>query len=83
MKSNCITGKRSFADEELALEALIQHHIINDYPPNQGPINVYECSECGNWHFTSKGTNKILDNPDIKNRIKKERIANQWERRLR
>ncbi|MEP1032570.1 hypothetical protein [Ekhidna sp.] len=83
MNKNCVTGKRSFVDEELALEALVQNHIINDYPINQGPCDVYKCIECDNWHFTSKGRNALLDDPEIIARIKKDRLANQWERRLR
>ncbi|WP_436516273.1 hypothetical protein [Ekhidna sp. To15] len=83
MSSKCITGKRTYADESLALEALVQHHIINEYPANQGPRNVYQCSDCLNWHFTSKGNASPLDDSDIRSRIKRERLANQWERRLK
>ncbi len=80
----CSSGKRCFETESIAVDSLIQHHIINDYPKGEGPINVYECEECGNWHYTSKGErNKILEDPETKAQIKKEHIANYWGRRLR
>ena len=80
----CVSGKKCFEDEKLALEALIQNHVIYSYSEGNGPINVYECRECGFWHFTSKGLkNEILLKPDIQSRIKKEQQANYWERKLR
>lgn len=83
LSDKCISGKRCFDDEGIASEALVQHHILNEYSANQGPRNVYQCEECGNWHFTSKSKNSLLDDPDISKRIKKEREASQWERKLR
>ena len=80
----CSTGKRCFAGESVALEALIQNHIINDYLPNEGPVNVYECHQCGYWHFTSKGLkNAIFKDADTLKRIQQERRANYWERKLK
>lgn len=80
----CITGKRIFHSEELAKEALIQHHIINDYKHTTGPINVYSCQECGNWHFTSKGErNEIFEDEAMVEYIKRERRAWHWEKGLR
>lgn len=82
--NKCISGKRSFENEAIAVEGLIQHHVINDYPAGQGPINVYQCEHCGMWHFTSKGPkNAVFDEPEIADRIKKERRANYWERKLK
>jgi len=79
----CVTGKRCFEDESIALEALIQHHIINNYPIDQGPKTIYQCSDCGAWHFTSKGEKHevLLDEKTLR-RIKRERQANYWERKL-
>ena len=84
MIMRCVTGKRCFESEELAVEALVQHHIINHYSEGQGPINVYHCPHCEHWHFTSKGErNEILNDPGTQARIKKERQSNYWERKLR
>ena len=68
----------------LAVEALIQNHIINNYRAGQGPINVYQCDECGNWHFTSKGVkSEIFDDPEMIKMIEREKRALNWERSLR
>ena len=83
LSKKCTSGKRCFDTEKIAQEALIQHHIINDYPSNQGPRSVYQCEDCGVWHFTSKCNVSLLNDPDVIQRIKKERVANEWERKLR
>ncbi|MEM6812877.1 MAG: hypothetical protein AAF600_00625 [Bacteroidota bacterium] len=80
----CVSGKRIYETVEIAEEALIQHHIVNEYKTGEGPINVYKCHDCGNWHFTSKGEpNSIFDNKEMILRIKNERRANYWERHLK
>lgn len=80
----CSSGKRAFDSVVLAEEALIQHHIMNDYKIGEGPINVYECQECGNWHFTSKGPeSELFNDPDVIKRINVERRAFLWEQKLR
>lgn len=84
MNNNCTTGKRSFDNKSLAEEALIQHHIRNSYKTGEGPINVYECDDCGNWHFTSKGIkNELFSDAEIVKKIQSERIGYQWERKIR
>lgn len=82
--NNCPSGKRSFDNQELAEEALIQNHIRNYHRTNGGPINIYSCRDCGVYHFTSKGEihNLLLDEGS-KERIKKEQQADFWERKLR
>lgn len=83
-KSSCSSGKRVFDTQELANEALINNHIVNDYKPNEGPLNVYQCDDCGLWHFTSKGSKSdLLDDQEVIERIKKERLATYWERQLK
>ena len=82
--TNCVTGKRCFEAQSLAEEALIQNQIINNYRTNEGPKNVYLCGECGDWHFTSKGDpHPMFEDEVVKQRIKRERLANNWERSLR
>lgn len=84
LNETCVSGKKSFADRKLAEESLIQHHILNEFRDNQGPINVYHCDECGNWHFTSKGIkNSLFDDYEVADRIKRERLASYWERRIK
>ena len=77
---NCVTGKRSFYNRELAEEALLQNWSRNYHSQGNGPINVYQCEHCGNYHFTSKGEiNQILTTEDNKKRINLSREANYWE----
>ena len=79
----CASGKRIYETIELAEEALIQNHIRNNYREGEGPINIYLCPNCSNYHFTSKGqTHPMFEDPDTVERIKKERIALDWERKL-
>lgn len=80
----CSSGKKAYFDNFLAEEALIQHQVINDYGVGEGPVNVYLCDDCGYWHFTSKGKrSNIFDDPEVVSRIKADRRANYWERKLR
>lgn len=82
--SKCSTGKVSFDSRELAEEALIQNHIRNNHRAGSGPINIYECMDCLNWHFTSRGDPcSLLIDPETVERIKKERRALEWEYRLK
>ncbi len=81
---NCVTGKRCFVTESLGVEALIQNHIRNDYRKGEGPKNIYECQECGYWHFTSKGAeHEVFSDEEILKRIRTERQGFQWERKMR
>ncbi len=79
-----VTRKVSFISKSLAEEALFSHHARQFHLNHTGPINVYQCDECGDWHFTSKGDpHPDLFSDDVQSRLKKEREATHWERRLR
>ncbi|MBR07381.1 MAG: hypothetical protein CMP48_06805 [Rickettsiales bacterium] len=80
----CSTGKRPYDSEQMALDALIDLRGRNNYRENSGPINVYPCDDCGAWHFTSKGTvHPELTKSDVQDRIKSQKEADYWERKLR
>ncbi|MEO9868856.1 hypothetical protein [Ekhidna sp.] len=82
--SNCVSGKVRFELKELAEESLIQHHIRNNYQRGQGPLNVYQCLDCGNWHFTSKGdSHEMFEDPEVIRKINHERRGLEWEQRLK
>ena len=77
----CVSGKRIYESESLAVEALIQNHVFNNYRVNEGPINVYECRDCMQWHFTSKGhKHPTLEDPATLRTIEREKRAYNWER---
>ncbi len=81
---DCVSRKRVFENESLAIEALVQNHIRNEYKPGEGPRNIYQCTECGYWHFTSKGADhELFRDSEIISRIKNERRSYMWEHRLR
>jgi hypothetical protein len=79
----CISGKNQFESEDLAKEALIQNRIYHNHREGSGPINIYECPDCNEWHFTSKGeTAKFLQQQEVKERIEKEKKLNEWKERF-
>ena len=79
-----VTHKRSFQDEFMALEALMNNHAQNFHKRESGPINIYQCDHCGDWHFTSKGEiHPDLRKDETQLRIKTERLGAHWERKLR
>lgn len=79
----CTTGKRVYQTEILAEDALIDAHSHNAYA-GTGPVAVYQCEECGYYHFTSKGKmNEKLAQQIASGKIKLQRQANQWERKFR
>ena len=78
----CITGKKCYETKALAEEALIQNRIRHYHNDNSGPVNIYQCHDCGYYHFTSQGEpNPLLI--ENKHRIDKSREADFWERKLR
>lgn len=82
--STCTTGKRRFATEELAVQALIEAHSVYHYQPGQGPQSVYVCDECGDYHFTSRGPmNAQLKEAIESGRMRRAQQANQWKEKFR
>jgi len=77
----CRTGKRVYQTESLAEEALIDAHSRNQYA-GTGPIAVYQCEECGYYHFTSKGhMNKRWAEQIAGEKIKLQQQASEWNRK--
>ena len=79
----CVTGKTVYDSEDLAQEALIQNRIRNNHREGSGPINIYQCKECNQWHFTSKGeVASFLKDPEVAARINNERKMFDWSQRI-
>lgn len=75
----CVTGKRSYLTQELAEDALIGAHTRFDYLKHQGPVAVYRCSDCGNYHLTSKGPmNARLEKQVSDGSIGRQKQADAW-----
>lgn len=51
----CPSGKVNYSSLLLAEDALLETWIRNHYTIGQGPVNVYQCTYCEEFHFTSKG----------------------------
>jgi hypothetical protein len=63
----CVTGKRQYDTQSQAEEALIETRGRFVFREGSGPIDVYQCDDCGYWHFTSKGTvSDLLKKADTK-----------------
>lgn len=80
----CASGKKIYLTEELAIEALIEARTHSDFRPNQGPVAVYRCDDCGEYHLTSKGAMNEKLTLLIKNgKLTRLREASEWEKKLR
>jgi hypothetical protein len=80
MVDDCVTGKVCYQTRVEAIQALIKNWIEKNHRVGMGPINVYECLDCGNWHFTSKGmkATELIENLES-GRIEKERKMFGWK----
>ncbi len=68
-----------YFSKELAEEALIGAHTAYDYAGGQGPIAVYQCEDCGEYHLTSRGLmNERLAQYIADGKLKLEKEANRW-----
>ncbi|MBK8293023.1 MAG: hypothetical protein IPK96_20870 [Flammeovirgaceae bacterium] len=78
----CKTGKRLYVNETLAEDALLDAHINFDYRAGSGPVAIYQCEECGNYHLTSHGEmNKRLALQLQNGFIQKQKQAAGWQDR--
>ncbi|MBX2970476.1 MAG: hypothetical protein KF803_13990 [Cyclobacteriaceae bacterium] len=82
--AGCSSGKRSYVSEAIAVEALIEAHVQFDYGNRSGPIAVYPCDECGQFHLTSTGSiNKKLEQFIADGTLQKLRTASKWSGKWR
>lgn len=80
----CISNKKIYYSRETAEEALIGAHIQFEYPAGQGPVAVYQCEDCGNYHLTSQGpVNSTLAQFIKEGKIARQKEANQWLNKLK
>ena len=73
-----------YSTQELAVEALIEARTRFDYPPNKGPIAVYQCDDCSCFHLTSQGKmNQRLEKQIVEGKIQLQKEANSWLDKLK
>jgi hypothetical protein len=82
----CPSGKVMYFSRALAEDALLEAWIRNHYKSGQGPVNIYTCDDCGNFHFTSKGEmseqlKKALDSGQIEKSRRAFDLENKLKRR--
>ncbi len=78
MKS-CVSGKRSYPTLAIAEEALIEARVQFD-GRGTGPVAVYPCEDCGQYHLTSHGQmNERLAQYLKEGKIQRNREARAWE----
>lgn len=79
---SCPSGKRAFTSEVQAEEALIDTRTRRGDERN-GPVGVYRCDDCGQYHLTSKGTlNARLAQYIKEGKLKLNQEAERWKSKL-
>lgn len=82
--SGCVSGKKIYPTQQVAEEALIGAHTQFDYSKGNGPVSVYLCEDCGNYHLTSRGSmNERLAQLLKDGKIDRQKEAYQWEDKLK
>ncbi len=82
--NRCISGKRVYPTQETAEEALLAAWTRFDYAAGNGPVAVYQCEDCGNYHLTSRGPmNERLDRALREGTIQRQKEADRWAEKFR
>ena len=75
----CISHKKVFPTFEIAEDALIEARTNYNYGSQGGPVAVYQCEDCGQYHLTSKGvTNPKLERQMKEGKIDLQKEGNKW-----
>jgi hypothetical protein len=80
----CVTNKKVYLTETLAEEALIGAHTAFNYSNGNGPVAVYRCDDCGQYHLTSRGPmNQKLRQMLSEGTIARQQEADAWINKLK
>lgn len=80
----CISHKKTYPSQEIAEDALIEAHTHFDYGTRSGPVNVYQCDDCGHYHLTSQGTmNARLAQLIKEGTLQRQKEAQHWTSKLK
>lgn len=84
MGLKCSSGKTAYHSESLALEALEELWSRASFRKGEGPVTVYLCEECAQYHFTSKGTvHERLSDLLNSGRLDRLRESAKWEEKFK
>jgi hypothetical protein len=68
-----------YASQQVAEDVLIETWTRFDFTAQNGPLSVYLCDDCGQYHLTSRGPmNKRLSKALAEGKIQRQREADRW-----
>lgn len=73
-----------YRSQQLAEEVLIESWTRYDYTAGNGPVAVYQCADCGQFHLTSKGpVNEKLQEALATGKVRRQQEAAHWLDKLK
>ena len=82
--NRCISGKRMYSSQQVAEDVLIESWTRFDYTASNGPLSVYKCDDCGQFHLTSAGPmNERLSKALAEGGIRRQKEADRWLDKLK
>lgn len=82
--STCVTHKKMYATQEIAEDVLIEAWTRYDYTPGNGPVTVYKCPDCNQYHLTSTGEMNTKLVAALKDgKISRQKEADRWMRKFK
>ncbi len=73
-----------YPTEDIAVDALIEARTHFEFKPDQGPVAIYLCDDCGHFHLTSQGaTNPKLVTYIKDGKLKLMKEARNWENKIK
>lgn len=80
----CISHKKMYPSQQVAEDVLIEARTRYDYAPGHGPVAVYLCEDCGQYHLTSQGPmNEKLAQYLREGKIDLQKEADRWSGKLK
>jgi hypothetical protein len=77
--AGCVTNKKMYPTQQIAEDVLIEARTRYEYASGKGPIAVYKCDDCGQYHLTSSGEmNAKLADYLKSGKIKLQKEADHW-----
>jgi hypothetical protein len=81
---HCVSGKRMYSSQEVAEDVLIEAWTRFDYTAGNGPVSVYQCEDCGQFHLTSRGPmNERLSKAISGGKIERQKEADRWLNKIK
>lgn len=81
---HCVSGKRMYSSQQVAEEVLIEAWTRYEYSEGNGPVAVYKCEDCGQYHLTSRGPmNDKLSAALSGGKIQRQKEADRWLDKIR